>query len=70
MKSKNTLHVNNIPTIGGTSGSEEARILHVCASSQKEPTEITNLEDSRSLVKGLTSLYCTSLASNWSDDEY
>ena len=55
MKSKNTLHVNNMPTIGGTSGPEEARILHAVPSSRNEPTEITNLEDSRSLVKGLTS---------------
>ena len=59
MKSKNTLHVNNMPTIGGTSGPEEARILHAVPSSRNEPTEITNLEDSRSLVKGLTSQHCT-----------
>ena len=53
MKSKNTLHVNNLPTISGTSGPEETRILHARASSQNEPTKITDLEDSRSLVKGL-----------------
>ena len=54
MKSKNTLHVNYVQSNEDSAGPVDARILHASASSQNEPTEITNLEDSRSLVKGLT----------------
>ena len=53
MKSKNTLHVNYVQSNEVRPGFVDARILHGRASSQNEPTKITDLEDSRSLVKGL-----------------